>query len=54
MAVFTFASLSWIFSARIWFKGPVRTIGQGEEAHEDSEKLDEKDQTSVHEREVVE
>ncbi|TFK85162.1 amino acid transporter [Polyporus arcularius HHB13444] len=54
MAVFTFASLSWIFSARTWFKGPVRTIGQGEEAHEDSEKLDEKDRTSVHEREVVE
>ncbi len=30
MAVFLFASLSWIFSARKWFKGPVRNIGEGE------------------------
>ena len=26
MGVFIFASLSWIFSARKWFIGPVRTI----------------------------
>jgi hypothetical protein len=26
MAVFIFASLSWVLSARHWFIGPVRTI----------------------------
>ncbi|KAI0737826.1 amino acid transporter [Daedaleopsis nitida] len=26
MSVFVFASVSWIFSARKWFKGPVRTV----------------------------
>ena len=29
MAVFVFASLSWIVSARKWFKGPVRTVEDG-------------------------
>jgi len=28
MAVFIFASLSWIFSARKWFKGPVKTVDE--------------------------
>jgi len=28
MAVFIFASISWIFSARKWFKGPVKTIDE--------------------------
>ena len=28
MGVFIFASLSWIFSARKWFIGPVRTIDE--------------------------
>ncbi|KAI0749049.1 amino acid transporter [Fomes fomentarius] len=32
MAVFVFASLPWIFSARKWFKGPVRTVEQGPRA----------------------
>lgn len=27
MAVFVFASASWIISARKWFKGPVTTVG---------------------------
>ena len=28
MAVFVFASLSWVLSARKWFKGPVRTVDE--------------------------
>jgi hypothetical protein len=28
MAVFIYASLSWIFSARKWFTGPVRTVSE--------------------------
>ena len=30
MAVFVFASASWIVSARKWFKGPVTTVEDGE------------------------
>ena len=26
MSVFIFASLSWVISARKWFKGPVKTV----------------------------
>ncbi|KAI0705722.1 amino acid transporter [Cerioporus squamosus] len=48
MAVFAFASLYWIFSARRWFKGPVRTI-EDDEVHE---KRGEKGSTHVKEREV--
>ena len=29
MAVFVFASVSWVVSARKWFKGPVRTVEDG-------------------------
>ena len=47
MAVFLFASLSWILSARKWFKGPVRTI-------EDTapQTFDEKDSAQVDEQEI--
>lgn len=45
MAVFIFAGLTWIFSARKWFKGPVRTV-------EEQEGYDEKKVTQVDEREV--
>ncbi|TRM58833.1 amino acid/polyamine transporter I [Schizophyllum amplum] len=31
MAVFIFASLSWVLSARRWFKGPVRTVDDSNE-----------------------
>ena len=30
MDVFVFAGLSWIFSARKWFKGPVRTVEEND------------------------
>jgi len=46
MAVFIFASISWIFSARKWFIGPVRTVDDGSPAT-----LDEKSSTgSVEEK----
>jgi len=35
MAVFIFASVSWIVSARKWFTGPVKTIDLPEESHYD-------------------
>ena len=41
MGVFIFASISWIFSARKWFIGPVRTVDDGSPAT-----LDEKSSTS--------
>jgi hypothetical protein len=28
MAVFIFASVSWVFSAHKWFKGPVKTVDE--------------------------
>ncbi|RPD67500.1 amino acid transporter [Lentinus tigrinus ALCF2SS1-7] len=55
MGVFMFASLSWIFSARKWFKGPVRTIGTSTSddsiAH-DGEELEEKNEMRIEEREM--
>jgi len=31
MAVFIFSSLSWVISARKWFRGPVRNIDESPE-----------------------
>ncbi|TFK82105.1 amino acid transporter [Polyporus arcularius HHB13444] len=45
LGVFLFASLTWIFSARKWFKGPVRTV-------QEQDDFDEKEGTRVDEREV--
>jgi hypothetical protein len=36
MSVFIYASLSWVISARKWFKGPIRNLS-------DDSSLDEKD-----------
>ncbi|RPD67510.1 amino acid transporter [Lentinus tigrinus ALCF2SS1-7] len=44
-AVFLFAALTWVFSARKWFKGPVRTV-------EEQDGYDEKKKTRVDEREA--
>ena len=41
MAVFIFASISWVVSARKWFKGPVRAVDDetsSESASEDEKK----------------
>lgn len=46
LAVFIFASLSWVISARHWFTGPVRNIDEGastETLGEQSPDYDEKD-----------
>ena len=34
MAVFIYATLSWIFSARKWFKGPIRNLEEEESLEE--------------------
>lgn len=48
MGVFVFASLSWVFSAHKWFRGPVRTVDDSR----DAEELKEKDEVTIEEREV--
>ena len=48
MGVFVFASLSWVFSAHKWFRGPVRTVDDSR----DTEELKEKDAVMIVEREV--
>ncbi len=56
MAVFVFASLPWIISARKWFKGPVRTVEQGPRAASDGasdEKPETKEASRVDEGEVL-
>jgi hypothetical protein len=35
MVVFIFASLSWLFSARHWFHGPIRTVEDLKEVEAD-------------------
>ncbi|KAI0757947.1 amino acid permease-domain-containing protein [Fomes fomentarius] len=52
VGVLVFASLSWIFSTRRWFKGPVRTIDDAQVGS--SEEGDEKEmETHVDEREMA-
>ena len=48
MGVFVFASLSWVLSAHKWFRGPVRTVDDSQ----DAEELKEKDEVTIEEREV--
>ncbi len=52
VGVLVFASLSWIFSARKWFKGPVRTIDDAQVGS--AGEVEEKEtKTRVDEREMV-
>lgn len=45
MAVFIFASLSWVLSARHWFNGPVRNIDDSDTPSSGvSHSIDEKDE----------
>ncbi|TFK83309.1 amino acid transporter [Polyporus arcularius HHB13444] len=43
LAVFAFAGLSWIFSARRWFEGPVRTIAPDDTAADGTSEVKEKE-----------
>ncbi|KAI0355500.1 amino acid transporter [Trametes cingulata] len=56
MAVFVFAGLSWVVSARKWFKGPVKTVEEEEEKSNSNAstpgEYDEKRGTRVEERSV--
>ena len=38
MGVFAFAGLTWVLSARKWFKGPVRTVEDKDVVEEYEEK----------------
>ncbi|KAI0638666.1 amino acid transporter [Trametes polyzona] len=49
MAVFIFASLSWIISARKWFKGPVKTV---EDESGSTSEYDDKKDVGVEEKSV--
>ncbi len=49
MAVFIFASVWWVISARKWFKGPVKTV-EGEDS--ELKEYDEKKGAQVDERSV--
>ena len=49
MGVFVFASLSWVFSARKWFRGPVRTVDEHDRSLNQEK---EKDGVQVEECEV--
>ena len=51
MAVFVFASVSWVLSARKWFKGPVRTVDEGEDVVQEVNH-DKKSASQVSEKEV--
>jgi hypothetical protein len=39
MAVFIFASVSWIVSAHKWFIGPVKTIDEGAISYDDDKEI---------------
>ena len=53
MAVFIFASISWVVSARKWFKGPVRTVDD-ETSSESASEDEKKSASQVVEKEVPE
>ena len=42
MAVFAFASVWWVVSARKWFKGPVRTVEEVDSYEKGGVRVDEK------------
>ena len=53
MAVFVFASLSWVLSARKWFKGPVRTVDDDAPPVKEVYEGEKKDASSVGEKDAI-